>query len=148
MSTTEERMRVLRMVEEGKVKPEDAAKLLAALSESARPKQQTQQQQQAGAGAATGAASAGGNIRARRVRLRVTDSKRAGKRTNVDLEVPIGLVGIVARIAQRLGVNSRVSADGSFVNIDELWGMIQSGAIGKILDVRSEDGEHIEVTLE
>jgi hypothetical protein len=61
MATTEERLKILKMIEEGKISADDGSKLLAALSAVPRP-----------TGAAPAAAPPGGG--ARFLRVRVTDS--------------------------------------------------------------------------
>jgi hypothetical protein len=84
MATTEERLKILKMVEEGKISPEEGAKLLAALSESAGNK----------SGSSAGATSSYANVRsaggARWLRVRVTDIATGKQKVSVNL--PIGLV--------------------------------------------------------
>jgi hypothetical protein len=60
MATSEERMKILKMIEEGKLTPEEGAKLLAALAESRKPPRRPP------------ARSASGG--ARWLRVRVTDT--------------------------------------------------------------------------
>jgi hypothetical protein len=145
MATTEERMRILKMVEEGKLSPEVAAKLLAALTEAAAaPKAK------AGAGAsAFGGAQApfqaqGQGARARQVRIRVIDARRGQAKSNIDVNLPIGLVGVIARLADRfVPPEARQGVD-----INAIWQAVENGATGKIVDVTGENGERVEITLE
>ena len=67
----EDRMRILKMLEEGKINAEEAAKLLEAL----------------GGRAETGPAGKG--ERARWFRVRVTDTKTGRKKVNIN--IPLGL---------------------------------------------------------
>ncbi|MBP7601867.1 MAG: hypothetical protein KA750_10995, partial [Thermoflexales bacterium] len=86
MATTEERLKILKMIEEGKISADDGAKLLAALSAGPRP---------------TGAAPSGapaGNA-ARFLRVRVTDSVTGKAKVNINL--PIGLVNVGMKIGAR-----------------------------------------------
>ncbi|BCX02861.1 MAG: hypothetical protein KatS3mg053_0799 [Candidatus Roseilinea sp.] len=134
MATTEERMKILKMVEEGKVSPEDGAKLLAALSESAGHK--------AGSSAGTpgyaNIRNAGG---ARWLRIRVTDMVTGKQKVSVNL--PIGLVSVGAKIA------AKFAPEAESLEINQIVEAIKSGAQGKIIDVMDdEDGEHVEIYVE
>ena len=53
MASTEERMKILKMIEEGKVSPEDGAKLLAALADGHRPRKRLPEQGQPADGSAS-----------------------------------------------------------------------------------------------
>ncbi|MYJ77391.1 MAG: DUF2089 domain-containing protein, partial [Caldilineaceae bacterium SB0670_bin_27] len=79
MATAEERMRVLKMIEEGKISAKEGARLLGALGKS---DEQARRQR--------GTAEAGAEGGGRWLRLRVSDT-RSGK-TRVNLTIPIGLV--------------------------------------------------------
>jgi hypothetical protein len=140
MATSEERMRLLKMVEEGKLSPEEAAKLLTLLTESANPRK----------GAATGgsASEPAGFVppttRARTIRIRVIDSRAGKSRGNVDLALPIGLVGVLAKVADRfMPPNEREN-----FNMNEVWAAIQNGATGKLVDVTGDHGERVEIIVE
>lgn len=135
MATTEERMKILKMVEEGKISPEEGAKLLAALSESAGNK----------AGSSAGAASSYANVRgaggARWLRVRVTDIATGKQKVSVNL--PIGLVSVGAKIA------AKFAPEAENLEINQIMEAIKSGAQGKIIDVTDdEDGEHVEIYVE
>jgi hypothetical protein len=119
-------MKILKMVEEGKITPEDGAKLLAALGDS-RPGSQ-----------ASSNLPKGG---ARWLRVRVTDGATGKSKVNVNL--PIGLVGVGLKIAGRFAPEANVP------EMQELAEAIKAGAMGKIVDVMDdEDGEHVEVFVE
>ncbi len=124
MATTEERMRILRMIQEGKITAEEGSKLLAALRESrkdARPVVPTSR-------------SSKGMLR-----VRVTDMVTGKAKVSVNL--PIGLVDAGMSIA------SQYAPD---VNFSQIADAIRSGQMeGKIVDViDEEDGEHIEVFID
>jgi hypothetical protein len=124
MATAEERLKILKMIDEGKISAEEGAKLLAALSESRKPKNKP---------AIRGAA---GN--ARWLRVRVTDNFTGKTKATVNL--PLRLVGAGLNIA------SQYAPDVAF---DELIEAINSGIEGKIIDVMDEeDGEHVEIYIE
>ncbi len=128
MATTEERLKILKMIEEGKISADDGAKLLAALSAVPRP---------TGAPPA-GAPSTGG---ARFLRVRVTDSATGKAKVNINL--PIGLVNVGMKIG------ARFAPEMSEMDAAAIVEAIRSNAMGKIIDVQDEtDGEHVEIFLE
>lgn len=125
MATSEERMKILKMIEEGKLTADEGARLLAALSESrktARPKN------------APGSSASGAHW----LRIRVTDTK-SGK-TKATVNLPLGMMDAGLNIA------SQYAPDVAF---NELMDAINSGAQGKLIDVVDEvDGERVEIFIE
>lgn len=131
MATTEERMKILKMVEEGKISAEDGAKLLAALSGNG------QSDQAARASTQTIKGSPG----ARWLRIRVSDA--ASGRSKVNVNLPIGLVNVGAKIA------ARFAPEAESLEVNQIIEAIKAGAQGKIIDVTDdEDGEHVEIFVE
>ncbi len=124
MATTEERMRILRMIQEGKITAEEGSKLLAALRESRKEPRI----------AVTASRSGKGMLR-----VRVTDMVTGKAKVSVNL--PIGLVDAGMSIA------SQYAPD---INFSQIADAIRSGQMeGKIVDVvDEEDGEHIEVFID
>ena len=128
MATAEERMRVLKMIEEGKITAKEGARLLGALGKSdeqARRKRGTTESHAVGEG--------------RWLRLRVSDT-RSGK-TRVNLTIPIGLVNM------GLAVGARFVPDVAELDVEEIRNALRSGLNGKILEVRDED-ELVEIYVE
>jgi len=124
MASNEERLKILKMIDEGKITAEEGAKLLSALSESRK-----------GARKASIRTSVGG---ARWLKVRVTDMVSGKAKATVNL--PLGLVDAGLNIA------SKYAPDVAF---DELVEAINAGAEGKIIDVYDEeDGEHVEIFIE
>ena len=120
MATSEERMKILQMVQEGKISAEDGAKLLAALSG----KQEQSRAARQGDG--------------RYMRVRVTDN--ATGKTKVSVNLPLGLVDAGMNIASNFVPN---------IGVEEIREAIRSGMTGKIVDVHDEeDGEHVEIFIE
>jgi hypothetical protein len=145
MATMEERMKILTMVQEGKITPEDAAQLLEAIGEGSRPA--------ARAGAAAGFAerrlpsppdpdlSGLPGRKPRWLRVRVTDTNSGHPRVNVRLPVSMVSVGL------KMGSKFAPQIEG--MDADQLMSIIESGEVGQIVDVfDEEDGEHVEVFLE
>jgi SHOCT-like domain len=124
MATTEERMKILKMIDEGKITAEEGAKLLSTLTESrksvAKPSLRT---------------PAGG---ARWLKIRVTDMVTGKSKATVNL--PLSMVDAGLNIA------SKYAPDIAF---EELVEAINAGAEGKIIDVQDEvDDEHVEIFIE
>jgi hypothetical protein len=123
MGATEERLKVLQMLEDGKITPEEAASLLRAL----------------GKGQDTAArARATEN---RYLRIRVTDLASGTGKVNVT--IPLGLVSAGLRIAERFAPDARG------IDMQELEEAIVRGAEGKIVEVMdAEDNERVEIYVE
>ena len=121
MATSEERVKILQMIQDGKITAEDVAKLLAALSEGGRRQRPINRQTDA-----------------RYMRVRVTDMV-TGK-TKVSVNLPLGLVGAGMNIASNFVPE---------MGIEDLSDAISAGLTGKIVDViDEEDGEHVEIFIE
>ena len=128
MATVEERMKILKMIEEGKISAEDGAKLLAALSESRRtPPPQ--------------ALNITSGNDAKWFRVRVTDMS-TGK-TKVNVNMPMGLVSVGIKMGARFAPG--LDAE----QMEALNTALRSGATGKILDATNdEDSERVEIFIE
>ena len=128
MATAEERMRVLKMIEEGKISAKEGARLLGALGKS---DEQARRQR--------GTAEAGAEGGGRWLRLRVSDT-RSGK-TRVNLTIPIGLVNM------GLAVGARFVPDVAELDVEEIRDALRSGLNGKIQEVHDEE-ELVEIFVE
>jgi hypothetical protein len=124
MATAEERMRILRMIQEGKINAEEGAKLLAALRESRKEEHPIHSP---------------GRVNRGMLRVRVTDMVTGKAKVSVNL--PLGLVDAGMSIA------SQYAPD---IDFSEIASAIRAGQMeGKIVDViDEEDGEHIEVFID
>ncbi|HPH97828.1 MAG TPA: hypothetical protein PKW33_16395 [Anaerolineaceae bacterium] len=128
MATREERMKILQMVQEGKITAQDAAQLLEAIDANAP---------RTPAVPARPAAP----IRPRWFRVRVTDLE-TGK-TRVNLRLPLNLVSQ----GMKMGTFSAPEIEG--LDPKRLKAFLDSGQIGKMIDlIDDEDGEHVEVFIE
>ena len=125
----EERMKILRMVEAGKITAEQATQLLESLDEApVSAKAQSQ-------------AAAGPQMAGRWFRVRVTDSDTGRTRVNVRLPVGVVSAGI------KMGMRFAPQVEG--LDLDALSAMINNGEVGQIVDVFDDkDGEHVEVYIE
>lgn len=122
MATAEERMKILKMIEEGKLSAEEGAKLLSALAGSTRP----------------GGLTASG---AKWLRVRVTDLHSG--RAKATVQIPLSLI----EAGMKIGAHFAPEIEG--VDMDQLMNALRAGVTGKIIDVTDdEDGEHVEIFVE
>lgn len=141
MATMEERIKILTMVQEGKITPEDAAQLLEALSAGPSPQSAPRRGPYTPAAPTTPDMPGMGGRKPRWLRVRVTDTDSGRPRVNVRLPVSMVSVGL------KMGSKFAPQVEG--LDADQLMQVIESGEIGQIVDVYDEeDGEHVEVFLE
>lgn len=127
MVSSEERVKVLSMVAEGKITPEVAAELLKALDSADRPREPIRPSDPGRPG--------------RYFRVTVTDTSTG--RTRVNVRMPLGMVNA----GMRMGM--RVAPELEGLDSEQLIEALASGATGQIVDIYDdEDGEHVEVFIE
>jgi hypothetical protein len=129
MAKTEERMKILKLIEEGKISAEEGAKLLSALSDSSR-------------GIPTPPRPPGvPGGPARWLRVRVTDTRTG--RSKASVQIPLALVDAGLKI----GAHFAPEVQG--VDMSNVMEALRMGVTGKIIDVTDEeDGEHVEIFVE
>ncbi len=124
MTTAEERLRILQMIQEGKISAEEGAKLLQALggtSKQSRPPTPANDP--------------------RLLHVRITDLNTG--RTKANINIPMSLVNVGIKFGARFAPSS------TEIDYDEILEAIRGGASGMIVDVEDvESGEHIEVWVE
>jgi len=128
MTSSEERMRILKMIQDGVISAEDGIRLLDSIEQSG--KRETEK------------SPTEDTVRtARYFRVRVTDTNTGKARINVRLPVSVLNAG--------MKMGARFSTEIQGLDTNELMAFIREGTIGKIVDVYDEkDGEHVEVFLE
>lgn len=137
MATEEERMKILKMIQEGRISAEQGVQLLEALDEGARRAARSRP----GPAAPPPPPPPPGGRGTRWFRVLVTDTNTGKTRVNVRL--PIGLVSA----GMKMGARFAPQVEG--LDAAELMQHLNSGEIGKIVDVYDEaDGEHVEVFIE
>ncbi len=137
MVASDERLKVLTMVQEGKITAEEAVQLLEALEESSAEAQKKQTRVQA---TATVTAADYGKY-GRWLQMRVTDTDTGKIRVNVRL--PLGVV----KAGLKMGMRFVPEAEG--LSKEDLLAAIDDGAVGKVFDLYDDkDGEHVEVFIE
>ncbi len=122
MSTSEEQMRILKLIESGQITAEEASRLIAALdAEGARPR----------------AAAP----RARSLRVQVTDL--TSRRYKVNVTIPVSLVGVGLKLGARLFPRTTDAI------ADDLRRAVEEGEPGRIFDIHDlEENERVEIFLE
>ena len=130
MTESEERMKILEMIESGKITAKEGARLLSAIAiNEGRKSNRASNLQGASGSTASGA---------RWLRVKVTDLASGKPKATVNL--PLGLVDTGLNIASQYAPG---------VAFEELLGAIEAGAEGKIIDVVDEiDGERVEIFIE
>lgn len=119
MPTSEERLKILNMIAEGKITAEEGAQLLAALKRSERQ---------------------GQAMEARQMRVRVTNSETG--RVKVNMSLPISLVQVGMRMGARFVPDLEIE-------FNDVIAAINQGTRGKIVDLEDEvDGERVEIFVE
>lgn len=117
-----ERMRILKMLEQGKVSAKEAAELLSAVE---KPKAETRLD----------------SLRGRWMRVRV--SEIGSNRDKVNVNVPLGMVDVALRMGARFVPKT------SDFDPQKLLAAIQSGERGIVLEYENlEDSERVEVFIE
>lgn len=132
MATTEERMQILKMIQEGKISAEEGVRLMEALDKGdirgPRPPAPP-----SFSGMMAGKPSL--------LRVRVTDTNTGKVRVNVRLPLSLVKSGI------KMGAKFAPEVEG--LDMDTLSEFINSGERGQIVDIEdANDGEHIEVFIE
>lgn len=124
MATTEERMRILKMVADKQITAEEGAKLLETLRASSGEPQ-----------------GRGGPSKARWLRVRVTD--RPTGRAKLNVSVPIGLVDV------GLKMGARFAPEMAGLDMGALQAALKEGVQGRIIEVDDEqDDERVEIFVE
>jgi hypothetical protein len=132
MASTEERMRILMMIQEGKISAAEGARLIEALEEvQGKPKPPSP----------SSVPGVPGGRKPRYLRVLITDTDSGKARVNVRLPVSLINSGV------RMGARFAPEIEG--LNMEDLNAWMNSGEVGQIVDIfDEEDGEHIEVFLE
>ena len=124
MMSSEERLKILKMIEDGKISAEEGTRLLGALNKQ---KQRREEQSEAGP---------------RWLRVRVVDLNSGKESVRVNL--PIGLVNV----GLKMGARFIPDAEQETV-MQDLAQALSQGMMGKIVDiVDEEEGQRVEIFVE
>jgi len=124
---SEERMNILRMLEEGKISAKEAAELIEALGEGSEEEPR-------------------GSPKAKWLRVRVT----CGDEEKVKVNLPLSLAKMAWKFVpdaarQKLHLHG---VDLDIENLDEIMEEVQRHGTFKLVDVVSDNGEKVEVFVE
>lgn len=121
MTTSEERLRILQMVERGQITAEEGLRLLDALRQ--------RRSREASAGSP------------RWFRVRVTDLRTGKQKVNVN--IPLRLV----TMGMKMGARFMPELEG--MDLHQVAELAQAGLIGKLVDVENvEEGERVEIFVD
>jgi hypothetical protein len=124
----EEKMMILKMLQDGKISADEAAKLLESL-ESGSKKDGKKQPEEPRKG------------EGKFFRVSITDIPTGKMRANI--RMPLSVMGI----GMKFGAHFAPQIDG--VDSNQLMDAIRNGQVGKIIDVYDDDdGEHVEIFIE
>ncbi len=124
----EEKLQILKMIEDGKITPEEGMNLLDALGDLEEVHVKNQE--------------------AKWLKIRVIDPNDKSK---VNVTVPIALIDVGMRMAGKFGpafVPELKEAGMTENDFIELFDAIKAGFVGKLVDIESEDGEKVEIVVE
>jgi hypothetical protein len=123
-----ESLRILKLVESGKISADEAEKLLAAISKSSDKPDLVK--------AKTG--------KLKWLKIRVYQGDAAKPKVNISL--PLSLVKVVTKILPK---SAKIQLDEKNINLEEILAAIDENTGGKILEVHDEeDNEHVEIVIE
>lgn len=121
-ASTEERNRILRLIESGQVSAAEAAQLLDTLEEEYVPSERA---------------------RNRTVRVRVTSLPNSKQKLNTSVTLPVNLLKI------GLNIGARLSPQLSRSGLDDVLRAVERGATGRLLDIHDmEEGQRVEIFAE
>jgi hypothetical protein len=122
MSISEERLRILKLIESGQVSAEEGSQLIEALGEPPRERSRSSAQP-------------------RTLRVRVTNL--ATRRQTINVTIPVSLVSVGLKLGARLAPRL-ASANG-----EEILRAIESGSTGRIFEMQDlDEGERVEIFVE
>jgi len=122
----EEISRILKMVEEGKIDSDKAAELIEALNHA---QQETQQLSKPGYGD-------------KMLRVRVI----SGTNDNVNINIPVSFLKAIGKAVNNVKIPGVSEQEG--IDIKMIMDAIDAGLEGRIVDVRTGNGDTVEVTIE
>lgn len=128
MDFKDEKLQILKMVEEGKITSEEGVELLGALSETK--------------------ANYMDNHKSKWIKIRVFEPNNS---TKVNVTIPVALIDAGIRIAGKVAPNFVPELKESGLDekdLKEILEAIKNGASGKLVDVENENGEKVEIIVE
>ncbi len=141
MAPSPERLRILKLVQEGKITAEEAIQLIEALDEVSAVKQAVRPPVEEADMQPPVPPTPPVKTGARWLRVRVTDTNTGRVRVNVRLPINVVSAG--------MKMGAKFSPEVQGLDMEQLMAFVRSGETGQIVDVYDEeDGEHVEVFVE
>ena len=128
MVSTEERLKILKMIQENKISAEEGIKLLEAIDTPIHEEKITGLQVIPG-------------HEPKFLRIHVTDTRTGRPRVNIRLPISVINAGF------KMGAKFSPELQG--LDADQLLGFVKAGVTGQVIDIQDEEnGEHVEIYLE
>lgn len=124
----EEKLQILKMVEDGKITSEEGIELLEALNETKVSYRESQ--------------------KAKWLKIKVFEPDDS---TKVNVTIPVALIDVGMKIAGKVAPNfvPELKESGlDEMDLKEIFEAIKDGASGKLVDIESENGEKVEIIVE
>ncbi len=119
----EEKMQILKMIEDGKITSKDGLELLSALEE----KEDLPLTK---------------SSKWLKIKVHEPDDN-----TKVNVNIPLALVDVGLKMATKISPELK-NSDLKDIDFNEIAELIKSGAEGKIVDIESDNGERVEIVVE
>lgn len=122
-----EKMQILTMIQNGKITAEEGAKLLEVLENNIENENRFTSQK-----------------KPKWLKIKVLE---AGKKAKVNVTIPLSLLNIGVKLASKFSpeINEIGLTDN---DMEEIFDIIKSGEVGKIVDIDTEKGEKVEIVIE
>ncbi len=128
MVSTEERLKILKMIQENKITAEEGISLLKAIDTPVTPVKPSGPQVVPGR-------------EPKFLRIHITDTRTGRPRVNIRLPINVINAGF------KMGAKFSPEVQG--LDADQLLGFVKAGVTGQVVDIQDEeDGEHVEIYLE
>jgi hypothetical protein len=131
MAANEERTRILKLIQDGKITADEGAQLLDAINSAApvTPEEESSSN------------SSGSTKKGRWFRVKVQDRNTGKMRVNVRMPLTLISAGIK--------IGAKFSPEMEKIDQEQLLAFINTGEVGTIAEIDDEDdGEHVEVYIE
>lgn len=122
-----EKMQILTMIQNGKITAEEGAKLLEVLENNIENENRFTSQK-----------------KPKWLKIKVLE---AGEKAKVNVTIPLSLLNIGVKLASKFSpeINEIGLTDN---DMEEIFDIIKSGEVGKIVDIDTEKGEKVEIVIE
>lgn len=121
----EEQMKILKMIEDGVITAADGMKLLDAISDEPEFSEGSKSES------------------VEWVRIKVSDPKGVNK--DVNIKLPMSLIKIGMKIGEKFSVNFGTNLEPD--DFQKILRAIQEGGAGEVINIETDDGQNVEISL-